>query len=91
MNRHVAEQFGSNLRYCRRRARMSQEELSFRASIHRTAVGMIERGERMPRLDTLVKLAASLEVNAEELLDGLEWSPGATVLGSFRRSEEGKP
>ena len=81
---NVAEQFGRNLAYCRRRAKLSQEELSVRASLHRTAVGMLERGERVPRIDTLVKLAGSLEVDVEELLDGLEWEPGETVYGHFR-------
>lgn len=88
---NVAEQFGRNLAYCRRRAKLSQEELSVRASLHRTAVGMLERGERVPRIDSLVKLAGSLEVSAGELLDGLEWKPGETVHGSFRLSGEGEP
>lgn len=87
---NVAEQFGRNLAYCRRRAKLSQEALAVRASIHRTAVGMIERAERVPRIDTLVKLAGALEISAGELLDGLEWSPGATVHGSFRLSGEGE-
>ncbi len=88
---HVAAQFGANLAYCRRRAKLSQEELGVRASVHRTEVGMLERGERVPRIDTFVKLAGSLEVSPAELLDGLEWMPGGTVYGSFRLSEEGGP
>jgi len=84
----VAEQFGANLAYCRRRVKLSQEELAVRASIHRTAVGMIERGERVPRIDTLVKLAGSLEISADELLDGLEWKPGGMVYGRFRSADE---
>jgi transcriptional regulator with XRE-family HTH domain len=82
----VAEQFGANLRYCRKLAKLSQEELAVRASIHRTAVGMIERGERVPRIDTLVKLTGALRVSADELLDGLEWEPGDVLLGRFRQS-----
>lgn len=84
----VADQFGRNLAYCRRLAKLSQEELAVRASIHRTAVGMIERGERTPRIDTLVKLTGALGVSADELLDGLEWEPGRTRLGSFRLEAE---
>ena len=56
----VADQFGRNLAYCRRRAKLSQEELAVRASLHRTAVGQLERGERVARVDTVVKLAGSL-------------------------------
>jgi len=74
---------GRNLSYCRRRAKISQEELAVMASLHRTAVGQIERGERVCRVDTLVKLAGSLKIPPEDLLDGLHWEPGGTRLGQF--------
>jgi len=79
----VAEQFGRNLAYCRRRAKLSQEELAVRASLHRTAVGQLERGERVARVDTVVKLAGSLSIPPGELLDGMGWSPGGTRVGTF--------
>jgi transcriptional regulator with XRE-family HTH domain len=91
MNNFVAEQFGANLRYCRRRAKLSQEELSFQAGLHRVTVGLLERGERICRIDTLVKLAGALGVSSAELLDGLEWQPGAMVAGSFHFDGEGGP
>ncbi len=87
----IAARFGDNLARARRGADLSQEELAVRASLHRTEVSQLERGLRLPRIDTLVKLAASLEVKPEALLDGLEWSPGATVYGSFRPSGEREP
>jgi transcriptional regulator with XRE-family HTH domain len=80
---NLADQFGRNLAYCRRRGRLSQEELAVRASLHRTAVGQLERGERVCRVDTLIKLAGSLGIPPEELLDGLGWVPGGTRLGQF--------
>jgi transcriptional regulator with XRE-family HTH domain len=79
----VTRRFGANLSYCRRRARLSQEELGVRASLHRTAVGQLERGERVARVDTLIKLAGALEVPPEELLDEMGWDPGGTRLGQF--------
>lgn len=78
-----AERFGLNLGRQRLKAKLTQEELGVRASLHRTAVGQLERGERIPRADTLVKLAGSLGVAAADLLDGLEWVPGGTVVGRF--------
>jgi len=54
--------FGRNLARCRAGANISQEELSFLASIHRTEVSLLERGERMPRVDTALRLAGSLGV-----------------------------
>lgn len=78
-----AERFGRNLASHRRKEGLSQEELGVRASLHRTAVGQLERGERTPRADTVVKLAGSLGVAPGDLLDGLVWIPGATVAGRF--------
>lgn len=78
----VAQQFGDNLRRCRRRAGLSQEEAAVRASLHRTAIGQLERAERVPRIDTLVKLAGALDASPAELLVGLAWEPGGTRLGS---------
>lgn len=91
MNRQVADQFASNLAYCRRRAKLSQEELSFQAGLHRTEISLLERGCRLPRIDTLVKLAGALGVNSDELLDGLKWEPGEMVYGRFQLSGEGEP
>ena len=85
----VADQFGSNLRYCRRRAKLSQEELAVRASLHRTAVGQLERGERVARVDTVVKLAGSLGIPPGELLDGMGWKPGGTLVGKFVGGNDG--
>ena len=87
----IAARFGDNLARCRKRAGISQEELSVRASLHRTEVSQLERGLRLPRIDTLLKLVGSLEISADELLDGLEWKPGGMIYGSFRFSEEGEP
>jgi transcriptional regulator with XRE-family HTH domain len=80
----IAARFGDNLARCRRRADLSQDELSVRASLHRTEVSQLERGLRLPRIDTLVKLMASLEVTADELLAGIVWDPGDTRIGRFR-------
>ncbi len=80
----IARVFGANLRYCRKQAGVSQEELGFLSNLHRTEIGMLERGIRLPRIDTLVKLAGSLEVEPGDLLDGLEWTPAALPRGSFR-------
>jgi transcriptional regulator with XRE-family HTH domain len=71
----TAERFGRNLFMARRRAGYSQEELAARCSLHRTEIGLVENGRRLPRVDTLMKLAGALGVGAEELLRGIEWTP----------------
>ncbi len=84
----VAATFGDNLARCRRSADITQEELSIRSSLHRTEVSQLERGLRVPRIDTLVKLATSLECDANELLAGINWRPGGVRFGSFGKPSE---
>jgi transcriptional regulator with XRE-family HTH domain len=86
----IAVQFGRNLANCRRRAKLSQEELAVHASLHRTAVGQLERGERVARVDTVVKLAGSLGIAAGELFDGMGWDPGGTRLGQYTTGGGGR-
>jgi transcriptional regulator with XRE-family HTH domain len=80
----VAARFGENLMRYRRRAKLSQEELGFRASLHRTEIGQLERGDRLPRIDTLIKLAGALSVPPGDLLKGMAWTPGGTRVGRFK-------
>jgi transcriptional regulator with XRE-family HTH domain len=72
--------FGRNLVRCREGTGISQEELSFRASIHRTEVSLLERGERMPRVDTALRITGSLGVPLDDLIAGLEWRPGYEIV-----------
>jgi transcriptional regulator with XRE-family HTH domain len=57
----VARVFGENLAIARHRVHLSQEALGRLAGLHRTEIGMLEHGERTPRIDTLVKLSGSVE------------------------------
>lgn len=84
----IAARFGDNLARCRKRADLSQDELSVRASVHRTEISQLERGLRVARIDTLIKLAVSLEVSADELLVGIDWVPGARRVGRFSASSD---
>jgi transcriptional regulator with XRE-family HTH domain len=84
VDRGAAARLGRNLFMARRRAGFSQEALGALASLHRTEVGMVEKGERLPRVDTLIKLASALGVDAGELLEGVDWVvPAPTRPGSF--------
>ena len=79
----IATHFGRNLARARRHAGLSQEELGVRATLHRTEIGLLERGERVPRIDTVIKVAGALSISATELIEGIRWSPGRTTAGSF--------
>jgi len=72
----VAEKFGRNLFMARRRAGLSQEELAIRAELHRSEIGLLEKGRRTPRIDTLARLAGALEAQPADLLRGISWLPG---------------
>jgi transcriptional regulator with XRE-family HTH domain len=79
----VAARFGENLTRSRKRAGLSQEELGLLSSLHRTEISLLERGTRIPRIDTLVKLAGALSIPASELIEGIDWTPGTSTSGSF--------
>ncbi len=84
----IAAHFGDNLARQRKRADLSQEDLSHLASLHRTEISQLERGLRLCRIDTLIKLVASLEISADELLVGISWSPGNYRPGGFKEVSE---
>lgn len=79
----VAQRFGANLVRQRKAAGFSQEQLGLRAELHRTEIGLLERGARVPRIDTLLKLAVALGVEADDLLHGIAWQPGTVSSGQF--------
>jgi DNA-binding XRE family transcriptional regulator len=86
-SRDLADHFGANLARIRNRADLSQEQLSAVAGLHRTEVGLLERGRRLPRLDTIAKLAGALEVDPGELFAGITWRPAPYAVGAFELSE----
>ena len=82
----VARGFADNLRRVRRREGPSQEQLAKRGSLHRTEIGLLERGGRACRIDTLIRLAGALAICPEELLEGIAWVPGPDTRGTFTTS-----
>ena len=82
-----AECFGARLAMVRKRAEMGQDELGFRTSMHRTTISQIERGIRLPGLDSAVKIAAALETSLDELLAGIHWRSPEMQIGSFELPE----
>ncbi len=83
----VAEHFGDNLKRQRKLADLSQDGLAFRASLHRTEISQIERGLRLPRVDTIAKLAAGLDIDPGKLFEGIVWKPGNVRYGRFVETE----
>jgi transcriptional regulator with XRE-family HTH domain len=79
----LAETFGHNLWRRRRRADLSQQELADLSGLHRVEIGKIERGKRLPRIDTILKVSAGLDTSPCELMAGLRWSPARYIPGDF--------
>ncbi len=60
--------FGRAIRELRACRELSQEELGFRAKLHRNYVGALERGEINPTFKTLRALADGLDVELSSLI-----------------------
>ncbi len=79
----IARLIGERMRELRKERGLNQEEMSYRCGLHRTEISQLERGLRLPRVDTLIKVAASLEVKLEELVGQVVWNPGEYQVGGF--------
>ena len=66
--------FGRNVQSARQELGISQEELAFRAGLHRTYIGMVERAERSISLQNAKKIADALNVKLDTLLNNGEES-----------------
>jgi transcriptional regulator with XRE-family HTH domain len=59
---NIEKAVGAQLRACRLKKNVSQEQLAFDAGIHRTYVSLIERGVKNPTLGVLFRLCRVLDV-----------------------------
>ena len=64
----IKKKFGEKIRSIRKKRGLSQEELSFRASLHRTYISDIERGSRNVSLENIEKIAKALDISTKDLL-----------------------
>lgn len=59
--------FGEKIRELRKQQGLSQEELAFKADLHRTYIGMIERAEKNITLINIEKISNALDVNIKDI------------------------
>jgi CheY-like chemotaxis protein/DNA-binding XRE family transcriptional regulator len=74
----ITVRFGASVKRLRHRLGISQEELAWRAELHRTYVSDIERGVRNPSLQSIERLAKALEVSFSTLFHELGDSADAS-------------
>lgn len=60
------------MRAFRKDQKVAQEELAALAGIERSHMGKIERGEHMPSLAVILKVATALKISGTELMAATE-------------------
>lgn len=71
MKKDILLKFGNKVRIERHKQDMSQEEFSDLVGVHRTYIGMIERGEKNITLENIAKIAKALKIPISKLLENL--------------------
>jgi transcriptional regulator with XRE-family HTH domain len=69
MSSLLLKKFGKKVREERLNQNLSQERLAELAKVHRTYVGMIERGEKNITQVNNYKIATALKIKASDLLN----------------------
>ena len=67
----LLNKFGEKVREERLKRGLSQEELAGKAGVHRTYIGMIERGEKNITLTNINKVANALDLKIDQLLSNV--------------------
>ena len=80
----VTKRFAKNLIEQREKRGLSPEDLARQASIPLPHLESMEGAGEQPEMETLIKLAGSLEIPVATLVAGLAWDPvaGFTVADS---------
>lgn len=65
----ITNKFGQRIKELRLERGISQEELSFRAELHRTYISSIELGKRNVSLINIEKLAQALNIKISDIFN----------------------
>ena len=78
----TTDSIGRNIRKYRMEKKMRQEDLAEKTGLSANYIGMLERGEKLPALDTFISILNALGITADAVLcDVLE--NGYTVKNSM--------
>jgi len=65
---HDSEVLGKRIKELRLKLGLTQDGLGKRANLHYSYIGQVERGNKVPSVKTLKRIAAALNINVESLL-----------------------
>lgn len=68
-NKNLLINFGKHVKSLRQESKLSQEELAYKAGLHRTYIGMIERGEKNITLINIEKIANAFDISLDKLME----------------------
>ena len=68
-NKNLLIMFGKHVKSLRQENKLSQEELAYKAGLHRTYIGMIERGEKNITLINIEKIANAFDIPLNKLME----------------------
>lgn len=84
LSEQAAASFANKLREARGKAKMTQERLAHLSSIDRSQIGHLEAGRKVPKLDTIIKLAGALNIEPCKLISDVRWVPPSETPGGVR-------
>lgn len=64
----TTDSIGRNIRKYRMEKKMRQEDLAEKTGLSANYIGMLERGEKLPALDTFISILNALEITADAVL-----------------------
>jgi transcriptional regulator with XRE-family HTH domain len=67
---------GEEIRKARLQAKLTQEELAFKAGVSRQYVSLLELNQKSPTVDVLLRLCGAMGVSAGKLLSRVEQRQG---------------
>lgn len=81
----MGENFNENLKYAREKKNMTQKEVADLIGVAKSTYSLYESGNREPNVQTIKKIADTLNISADDLL-GLNNAPN-TVAAHFDGDE----
>lgn len=65
----IRKLYGERLKAFRKKKGLSQEDLGFKSSLHRTYISEVERGRRNISIMNIAKIAKALDLSIKEFFD----------------------